>query len=483
MKSARIKLAFIFILMALAVAISISIAVSMGRDRKSYQSTAKEAWLHSEIVQRLIDGAMPTGGTLLEPDSLTGGYRLTNSIQQQLKVIPDYLIVVGRDSTVYFASSAVARLSDGDWNAIYNGLSTVQDDGPAGMMRLSVGSVVFVGAGIKDPTTGLARVITGSLVEYEPLPEEFTIAIYYVIPTILTLSFFLFWYLSGDTFKRIEKLKDDVAAITDGRSLHRRLSQEGASSELAGLIDTLNTTIARLETSFSSLRRFTADASHELKTPLAVLRADIERAMHPGSSRSEKLVALEEALQEVRRMSDLVDSLLTLARTDESQMQILREPVDLAQLTREVYETALILGEPAEVSVHLPFISEVTILGDQDRLRQLFLNLVSNAIKYTPRGGRVDIGLGVHPTTVTFAVKDTGIGIAASDIPHVFERFWRADRVRSRAAEKGGVGLGLAICHWIAQAHGGTLTVSSRLGKGSLFTATLPLTPAESSGE
>lgn len=182
-------------------------------------------------------------------------------------------------------------------------------------------------------------------------------------------------------------------------------------------------------------------------------------------------------------MSDLVDSLLTLARTDESQMQILREPVDLAQLTREVYETALILGEPAEVSVHLPFISEVTILGDQDRLRQLFLNLVSNAIKYTPRGGRVDIGLGVHPTTVTFAVKDTGIGIAASDIPHVFERFWRADRVRSRAAEKGGVGLGLAICHWIAQAHGGTLTVSSRLGKGSLFTATLPLTPAESSGE
>lgn len=481
MKSARIKLAFIFILMALAVAISISIAVSMGRDRKSYQSTAKEAWLHSEIVQRLIDGAMPKGGTLLEPDSLTGGYRLNNSIQQQLKVIPDYLIVVGRDSTVYFASSAVARLSDGDWNSIYNGLSTVQDDGPAGMIRLSVGSVVFVGAGIKDPTTGLARVITGSLVEYEPLPQEFTIAVYYVIPAILTLSFILFWYLSGDTFKRIEKLKDDVAAITDGRSLHRRLSQEGASSELAGLIDTLNTTIARLETSFSSLRRFTADASHELKTPLAVLRADIERAMHPGSSKSEKLVALEEALQEVRRMSDLVDSLLTLARTDESQMQILREPVDLAQLTREVYETALILGEPAEVSVHLPFISEVTILGDQDRLRQLFLNLVSNAIKYTPRGGRVDIGLGVHPTTVTFAVKDTGIGIAASDIPHVFERFWRADRVRSRAAEKGGVGLGLAICHWIAQAHGGTLTVSSRLGKGSLFTATLPLTPAENS--
>src|SRR3981081_4089279 len=121
-------------------------------------------------------------------------------------------------------------------------------------------------------------------------------------------------------------------------------------------------------------------------------------------------------------------------------------------------------------------------MADRTRLRQLFLNLVTNAIKYTPAGGKVELGLGRHPDNVTFAVRDTGIGISAADFPHIFERFWRADRVRSRMSERGGFGLGLAISQWIAQAHGGTLTASSRLGRGSLFTVTLPIaTEAERS--
>jgi signal transduction histidine kinase len=139
----------------------------------------------------------------------------------------------------------------------------------------------------------------------------------------------------------------------------------------------------------------------------------------------------------------------------------------------------VILGEAAGVTVNLPFTADVTIMGDRTRLRQLFLNLVTNAIKYTPPGGKVELGLGKHPDNVTFAVRDTGIGIAAADVDHIFERFWRADRVRSRTSERGGFGLGLAISQWIAQAHGGTLTVQSRLGKGSLFTLTLPLDAAD----
>jgi signal transduction histidine kinase len=232
--------------------------------------------------------------------------------------------------------------------------------------------------------------------------------------------------------------------------------------------------IERLETSFLGLRRFTADASHELKTPLAVLRADVERAM-TEASHNDRMVALEEALHETTRMADLVESLLTLARADEGRFDIFREPIDLKPLVDDVYETALILGEAAGVAVNLQFTAEVTVMGDRTRLRQLFLNLVTNAIKYTPAGGKVDIGLGVHPDYVTFAVRDTGIGIAAADVPYIFERFWRADRVRSRMSERGGFGLGLAISQWIAQAHGGSLTASSRLGRGSLFTVTLPL--------
>jgi signal transduction histidine kinase len=189
----------------------------------------------------------------------------------------------------------------------------------------------------------------------------------------------------------------------------------------------------------------------------------------------DRLVALEEALHEITRMTDLVESLLTLARADEGRFDLHREPVELSELVQEIYETALILGEAAGIEVTLPFTTEVTVMGDRTRLRQLFLNLVTNAIKYTPPGGRVDLGLGRHPENVTFAVRDTGIGIAAAELPHIFERFFRSDHARSRMSERGGFGLGLAISQWIAQAHGGTLTVSSRLGKGSLFTVTLPL--------
>jgi signal transduction histidine kinase len=274
--------------------------------------------------------------------------------------------------------------------------------------------------------------------------------------------------------QRIEKISHDVAAISDGRSLHRRLSIENAGEEFERLVATLNDMIERLETSFMGLRRFTADASHELKTPLTVLRADVERAMSE-TSQSERMVALEEALHETTRMADLVESLLTLARADEGRFDIHREPVELKPLVDDVYETALILGEGAGVAVNLQFTANVTVMADRTRLRQLFLNLVTNAIKYTPAGGKVDIGLGLHPDNVTFAVRDTGIGIAAADVPYIFERFWRADRVRSRMSERGGFGLGLAISQWIAQAHGGTLTASSRLGRGSLFTVTLPL--------
>ncbi len=178
-------------------------------------------------------------------------------------------------------------------------------------------------------------------------------------------------------------------------------------------------------------------------------------------------------------MSDLVNSLLTLARADEGRFDLHREPLDLSALVADVYETAAILGETAGLTVTLAAHEGGIVHGDVTRLRQLFLNLVTNAIKYTPRGGRVEISLSRRPQTseVAFAVRDTGIGIAAADLPYIFDRFWRADRVRSRSGERGGFGLGLAISQWIAQAHGGTLTASSRLTRGSVFTVTLPLAP------
>jgi two-component system, OmpR family, sensor kinase len=231
------------------------------------------------------------------------------------------------------------------------------------------------------------------------------------------------------------------------------------------------------------LRRFTADASHELKTPLTVLRADVERAMHPNAGGGDGMQALEEALHETTRMADLVDSLLTLARADEGRFDLHREPVEMGPLVRDVYETAVILGEEAGIDVSLSVLEEGTVDGDVRRLRQLFLNLITNAIKYTPRGGRVELSSSQRVGhEIAFTVRDTGIGIAAADLPHVFDRFWRADRARSRASERGGFGLGLAISQWIAQAHGGRINLQSRLGRGSAFTVTLPLLTSESDG-
>jgi signal transduction histidine kinase len=188
------------------------------------------------------------------------------------------------------------------------------------------------------------------------------------------------------------------------------------------------------------------------------------------------MVALEEALQETARMSDLVNSLLTLARADEGRFDIYREPIELEPLMREVYETAVILGEEAGLTLSLSALEDGIVMGDRTRLRQLLLNLVTNAIKYTPRGGRVELSVtrrGVDE--VVIVVRDTGIGIAANDLPHVFDRFWRADRVRSRSSERGGFGLGLAISQWIVQAHGGSIGVQSRLGRGTVFTVILPV--------
>ncbi|MGZ8413402.1 MAG: sensor histidine kinase [Gemmatirosa sp.] len=316
--------------------------------------------------------------------------------------------------------------------------------------------------------------------------QELLGAMLAVAPILLGASIVAAYYISGRSLQPLDTMMDAVEAITDGRSLHRRLGVDGAGDELARLGTTLNAMIGRLETSFGGLRRFTADASHELKTPLTVLRANVERAMGTPAGSSEQLVSLEEALQEITRMADLVDSLLTLARFDEGRFDLHREPVPLEPVVREVYETAVILGEAAGLTITLPALEPVTVLGDRTRLRHLFLNLVTNAIKYTPRGGEVEISLRHGESTIAFVVRDTGIGIAAADLPYIFDRFWRADRARSRrvhgergVVERGGFGLGLAIAQWITQAHGGTISVVSRLTRGTTFTVTLPVPTPE----
>jgi signal transduction histidine kinase len=233
--------------------------------------------------------------------------------------------------------------------------------------------------------------------------------------------------------------------------------------------------IARLEQSFASLRCFTADASHELKTPLMVLRAGVERALtHPGAS-PDVLPTLDETLAQINRMSEMVEGLLTLARADEGRAPLAVEDCDLRDIVADVAETAGILGDDAGVAVIAQFPdAPVRVRADRQRIREMLLNLVTNAVKYTPSGGNIGLSLTEEHDHVTITVRDSGIGIAPGDLPHIFDRFWRADPARSRTGERPGTGLGLAITKWIVEAHGGSITVQSRPGRGTIFTVLLP---------
>lgn len=400
-----------------------------------------------------------------------------------LSMLDGYVLV--QDSTEYdiYASPAVQALSVSARAAFSDAARRATPNAAPILVTMRDDEVMMAAREVPLSTNARYRVYAAnSTAATDFSPRELVSTMLIITPLLLGVSMIFAWVIAGRSFRPIDRMVDQVEAISDGRSLHRRLNIGAAGQELARLATTLNEMIERLETSFGALRRFTADASHELKTPLAVMRADVERAMSPTTTSTEQAVALEEALQQVTRMADLVDSLLTLARADEGRFDLFREPVRLGDLVREVIETARLLGEDADLTIDAPVVEEAEVLGDLTRLRQLMLNLVTNAIKYTPRAGRVTITLARGEEVVTFTVEDTGIGIAAADLPYVFERFWRADRVRSRASERGGFGLGLAICQWIAQAHGGQLSVQSRLGRGSTFTVTLPLAGAPGSG-
>lgn len=485
--STRLRLTLIFAatLAAALAAVTTSLWLSrrayVYRDLSAY--AASQASLAARVIQESAEAGEPlTEEPLMGAEGAPSRRVLAPRLWRILEALPDYLIVMDANNDVVFASESLMRLDRENWSAIQAGLPEVPVDGPAAVLDVD-GGVLLVARSIGEPSTVLTRVIAGVHAGGRlEAPREYLITLFFLFPLILGAALIAVWAMLGKPFQQLRRISDEVAAITDGRSLHRRLPVDDSRAELSDLVTTLNAMIDRLEQSFLGLRRFTADASHELKTPLAVLRADVERAMSDGATKSEKLVALEEALHETARMADLVETLLTLARADEGRFNLHLEPVSLGPIVRDVYETALILGEAAKVEVSMPFTAEAVVMGDPPRLRQLFLNLVTNAIKYTPAGGRVDLGLGRHPDHAAFVVRDTGIGIAAADIPYVFDRFWRADRVRSRNIARGrdgegggGSGLGLAISQWIAQAHGGTLTVTSRLGKGSLFTVTLPL--------
>jgi two-component system OmpR family sensor kinase len=279
------------------------------------------------------------------------------------------------------------------------------------------------------------------------------------------------WWLSSRAVRPIFAMSETVSGI-NASSLSRRLDLEGVDIELGGLGALINTMLERLEGSFEQQVRFTADASHELRTPLAVILSQVELALSRPREGPAYRDSLEACGRAARRMKALVDDLLTLARADSGKLELRVEPIDLGGIA----ECSVALLEPLahERGVRIRReISPVPMDGDLERLGQVITNLVSNAIQYTQPGGEVVISARCQGGSALVTVEDTGVGIPENDLPLVFDRFHRVDSARSRGS--GGSGLGLAICRSIVEAHGGAISVTSTLDRGSRFTVTIPL--------
>jgi signal transduction histidine kinase len=282
------------------------------------------------------------------------------------------------------------------------------------------------------------------------------------------VAFVAGWFVARRALRPVTTLTNSAATIAESRQFSQRVT-DGSRDELGRLAHTFNAMLASLEDAYESQVRFVSAASHELRAPLTVIQANLDLLQAARMSEGERKTAVSEASAEANRMARLVGDLLVLARAD-AGVPIRREAVELDRILLEVIGEArhLARGQRLEVTDVEP----IVVRGDRDRLKQLFLNLIENAIKYTPSTGHIRVAITHRDHEAVIVIRDTGVGISADDLPRVFERFFRADRARSR--DPGGSGLGLAIAQWVAAEHGGRIELTSIPGVGTTLTIRLP---------
>ncbi len=284
------------------------------------------------------------------------------------------------------------------------------------------------------------------------------------------------WFLAGKALAPVDRVTRKVREI-NAENLSQRLPIPPAKGqdEISRLVETFNSMLARLEESFNKIRQFSGDASHELRTPLAILKGETEVSLRWGKGEDELRRTLVSNLEEIERMERIIEDLLTLAKSEAGETSLEITEFSLSDMLQDMYIMGRALAEPKNIhlTLNLQVKKEIFIHADQLQLHRVFLNLVSNAVKYTLAGGNVRLSLEICGDEAVVAVKDTGIGMAQRHLEHIFDRFYRVDEARNR--EVGGTGLGLAIVKWIVRSHGGRIEVRSNEGEGSVFTVCLPL--------
>jgi len=297
-----------------------------------------------------------------------------------------------------------------------------------------------------------------------------TFAIY--MPLIISLAVISGYWLMRRSLQPVDEITKRAEGITS-TNLSQRLPVIRTGDELERLSISLNRMIERLDDAFEHINRFSADASHELRTPLTILQLELESIAESQPLNSVPNDQIGSALEETHRMSHIVESLLAISRLDAGEVKMDKTRLDLGQLAASTAEQMRLLAEEKGILFRCNVEDNIYVEGDRSRLQQVVVNLVANAIKYTPEAGQVAVSVRREERTAVLEVSDNGEGIPAHALPHVFERFYRADKARSR--NSGGAGLGLAIVKAICTAHGAEIKVSSQEGHGSRFTVELPL--------
>jgi signal transduction histidine kinase len=280
------------------------------------------------------------------------------------------------------------------------------------------------------------------------------------------------WFSTSQALSPLEAVTQTALQITRADDLSRRIPYEGPPDDEVGqLITAFNQTLGRLENLFNTQRRFLADVGHELRTPLTVIKGNVDLMRRMNCSDDESIVSIE---NEVDRLTRLVGDLLLLAQAESGKIPLAHQNVEMDTLLLDVLGQMQILTRD-RLQLHLGEFDQVQVCGDKDRLKQVMVNLIGNAIKYTPAGGEVIVGLGKVDQNARITISDNGPGIPAEDLPHIFERFYRGEKSRTRSKDGKGFGLGLSIAYWIVRNHGGRIEVSSKEPGGTTFCVFLPL--------
>ena len=296
----------------------------------------------------------------------------------------------------------------------------------------------------------------------------------------VTLAGLAGWLGTGQVLTPLEKVTLAAMNITNADDLSRRIPNPGKDkNEIGLLIDAFNQTLDRLEYLFNRQKRFMADVSHELRTPLTVIKGNVGLLRMMKEPDEESLASIE---TEVDRLTRMVGDLLLLAQAEAGKLELNLQPVELDTVLLEVLQQAKILAGN-RITIKLTEIDQIQVTGDRDRLKQVFINLLANAVKYTPPGGTVYLAIKKVGDQVQTVIEDTGPGIPAKDLPHIFERFYRGDKARTRSADGSSFGLGLSIAYWIIKNHNGRIEVKSKEGSGTTFSVWLPLAGVENEKE